>query len=638
MPQAAQTAQTMIGQSNPTAIMFFVLFVLSTLGITWWAAKRTRTTKDFYAAGRSITGFQNGLALAGDYMSAASFLGIAGLVSTKGYDGLIYSVGWLVGWPIIMFLISEPLRNLGKYTFADVVAYRLNQRPIRAAAAAGSLVVVLTYLIAQMVGAGTLIKLMFGLPFEVAIVVTGCLMISYVLFGGMIATTWVQIIKAVLLLGGATLLVILTLNKFGFSYGELFAQASTATPLGQKFLEPGGLVTSPIDAFSLGLALMFGTAGLPHILMRFYTVPDAKAARKSVFYATGFIGYFYILTVTIGFGAAVLVGQKVIMGIDKGGNMAGPLLAEALGGNLFLGFLSAVAFATILAVVSGLTLAGASAFSHDLYVGVIRHGEASEKDEVKVAKIATVGLGATAILLGILFKGQNVAFLVGLTFAIAASANFPALLMSIMWKKFTTAGAVMSIYTGLIVATVLLILSPTVWVDIVHKAEKDAVEAKVKALDTDFKNVTDAVTKYKTIAGNKAEIEKAVAAEQSGLEAKKKELADTVKDEKDRAAQIKAAEGKAAKSAEVLTALAALDTAAAEKMLADGKTKYEADKKDASSVMPKPIFPLKNPGIYSLAAAFLVGILISLMSPDKVAESKYDAQKLREYIGIGAED
>src|SRR5512143_4243909 len=311
MPQATQTA---IGQLNPTAILCFFVFVAITLGITYWAAKRTRTTKEFYAAGRSITGFQNGLALAGDYMSAASFLGIAGLVSTKGYDGPIYSVGWLVGWPIILFLIAEPLRNLGKYTFADVVSYRLSQRPVRTAAAAGSMITVLFYLIAQMVGAGTLVKLMFGLPYELAIIVVGALMIAYVLFGGMLATTWVQIIKAGLLLGGATLLVILTLNKFGFSYGELFKQAAVVTPLGQKFLEPGGLVTSPVDAFSLGLALMFGTAGLPHILMRFYTVPDAKAARKSVFYATGFIGYFYILTVTIGFGAAVLVGQKVIMG------------------------------------------------------------------------------------------------------------------------------------------------------------------------------------------------------------------------------------------------------------------------------------------------------------------------------------
>ena len=580
MPQ--QAAQTMIGQANPTAIMFFVAFVLSTLAITYWAAKRTRTTKDFYAAGRNITGFQNGLALAGDYMSAASFLGIAGIVSTKGYDGLIYSVGWLVGWPIIMFLISEPLRNLGKYTFADVVSYRLNARPIRAAAAAGSLAVVITYLVAQMVGAGTLIKLMFGLPFELAIVITGGLMISYVLFGGMIATTWVQIIKACLLLGGATLLVILTLAQFGFSYGELFSQAEKMYTA--KFLEPGGLVTNPVDAFSLGLALMFGTAGLPHILMRFFTVPDAKAARKSVFYATAFIGYFYILTVTIGFGAAVLVTQKVIMGIDKGGNMAGPLLAEALGGNLFLGFLSAVAFATILAVVSGLTLAGASAFSHDLFVGVIRRGQASEKDEVKVAKIATVGLGATAILLGILFKGQNVAFLVGLTFAIAASANFPALLMSIVWKKFTTYGAVSSIYTGLAISVVLLILSPTVWVDIVHKSEKEAVEKQVKGIEDGVK-------------AKIAEIEKQKA---PGLDA--------------------------AKLAEIDASIAA------------EKTASEPQIKEAKSKMPQPIFPLKNPGIYSMAAAFLMGILVSLMAPDKEAEAKFAGEKVREYIGIGAED
>ncbi len=581
MPQAAQT---MIGQANPVAIMFFILFVATTLVITYWAAKRTRTTKDFYAAGRSITGFQNGLALAGDYMSAASFLGIAGIVSTKGYDGLIYSVGWLVGWPIIMFLISEPLRNLGKYTFADVVAYRLNPRPIRAAAAAGSLAVVLTYLIAQMVGAGVLIKLMFGLPFELAIVVTGSLMILYVIFGGMIATTWVQIIKAGLLLGGATLLVILTLSQFGFSYGELFKQASTATPVGQKFLEPGGLVTNPVDAFSLGLALMFGTAGLPHILMRFYTVPDAKAARKSVFFATAFIGYFYILTVTIGFGAAVLVTQKVIMKIDAGGNMAGPLLAEALGGNLFLGFLSAVAFATILAVVSGLTLAGASAFSHDLFVGVIRRGKASEKDEVKVAKIATVGLGITAILLGILFKGQNVAFLVGLTFAIAASANFPALLLSIIWKKFTTAGAVSSIYTGLIIAVVLLILSPTIWVDIIHKSEVDAVTKQVKSIEDPLKAKIADLEKQKV----------------PGLEA--------------------------AKAAEIDASIAT------EKKTADAQIK------EAKSHMPKAIFPLRNPGVYSMAAAFLMGILVSLLAPDKEAEARYAGEKVREYIGIGAED
>jgi len=592
--------QTIIGQTNPVAVMFFVLFVLSTLGITYWAAKRTRTTKDFYAAGRSITGFQNGLALAGDYMSAASFLGIAGLVSTKGYDGLIYSVGWLVGWPIIMFLISEPLRNLGKYTFADVVAYRLQQRPIRAAAATGSLVVVITYLIAQMVGAGTLIKLMFGLPFELAIVITGTLMISYVLFGGMIATTWVQIIKAGLLLSGATILVLMTLAKFGFSYGELFGQAEKL--YGSKFLEPGGLVTSPIDAFSLGLALMFGTAGLPHILMRFYTVPDAKQARKSVFVATGFIGYFYILTVTIGFGAAVLVGQKVIMGIDAGGNMAGPLLAEVLGGNIFLGFLSAVAFATILAVVSGLTLAGASALSHDLYVGVIRRGVAAEKEEVKVAKMSTVGLGVIAILLGIFFKGQNVAFLVGLTFAIAASANFPALLLSITWKKLTTYGVVWSIYTGVIVATVLIILSPTVWVDIIHKADVVKVQAQIKDIDT---AVAGADTQI-------ADLQKQIIPAEALAKLKKKEIV--------------AAENKNKATDAAMTAKK------------QEKDQLTAKKKDAASQMPKPIFPLKNPGIYSMAAAFLMAFLVSILRPEKAAADKFAGVKVREYLGIGSED
>lgn len=628
-----QTTQTIIGQFNPVAIMFFVIFVISTLAITYWAAKRTRTTKDFYAAGRSVTGFQNGLALAGDYMSAASFLGIAGLVSTKGYDGLIYSVGWLVGWPIIMFLISEPLRNLGKYTFADVVAYRLNQRPIRAAAAAGSLVVVLTYLIAQMVGAGTLIKLMFGLPFEIAVVIVGTLMISYVLFGGMIATTWVQIIKAALLLGGATLLVIMTLYHFGFSYGELFSQAQNL--YGSKFLEPGGLVTSPIDAFSLGLALMFGTAGLPHILMRFYTVPDARAARKSVFIATGFIGYFYILTVTIGFGAAVIVGQKLIMSVDKGGNMAGPLLAEALGGNIFLGFLAAVAFATILAVVSGLTLAGASAFSHDLFVGVIRRGVAAEKEEVKVAKIATVGLGATAMLLGILFKGQNVAFLVGLTFAIAASANFPALAMSIMWKKFTTKGAVGSIYTGLIVATVLLILSPTVWVDIVHKNEKAAWETKEK-VDKIRKDLKIAAPGQILTAEDEAanmKLEKAAAMEIIAADAAVKTKVDTLK--------------KGLKTAPEGSALSPVDAEGNKQindqvdqiLMTEAPGIYKDKIESVTSVSPKPkaIFPLKNPAIYSMSAAFLVGILLSLLGREKDAEAKYDEEKLRSYIGIGSE-
>ncbi|MGA2192901.1 MAG: sodium/solute symporter [Nitrospirota bacterium] len=578
--------QTMIGQVNPTAIFFFFLFVAITLVITYWAAKRTRTTKEFYAAGRSITGFQNGLALSGDYMSAASFLGIAGLVSTKGYDGLIYSVGWLVGWPIVLFLIAEPLRNLGKYTFADVVAYRLSQRPIRTAAAAGSLVTVLFYLIAQMVGAGTLVKLMFGLPYEIAIVVVGALMIMYVLFGGMLATTWVQIIKAGLLLCGATLLVILTLAKFGFSYGAIFKQAGTL--YGHKFLEPGGLVTNPIDAISLGLALMFGTAGLPHILMRFYTVPNAKEARKSVFYATGFIGYFYILTFTIGFGAAILVGKDVIMGIDKGGNMAAPMLAEALGGNIFLGFLAAVAFATILAVVAGLTLAGASALSHDLYVGVIRRGVSAEKEEVRVAKIATVGLGIAAVLLGLLFKGQNVAFMVGLAFAVAASANFPALVMSILWKRFTTAGAVSSIITGLVLAVVLIALSPTVMTDVFHAKEVAAAAKLTKAAETESKADISVLEKQK-IEG--AVLTPEMAAANTAIDAKIKDL----------------------------------------------KAAFDIKKKELAATVPPAIFPLKNPALISMAGAFLMGIIVSLLRRERTAEDKFMEEKLRTYVGIGAE-
>ena len=425
--------------------------------------------KEFYAAGRSVSGLQNGLALAGDYMSAASFLGIAGLVSLKGYDGMIYATGWLVGWPALMFLIAEPLRNLGKYTFADVVAFRLQQTPVRIASAIGGVLTVLFYTIAQMVGSGNLIKLMFGIPYEVAEVIVGAVMLCYVLFGGMIATTWVQIIKAVLLLVGVTIMTLLVLGHFGFDFGTLYG--AVAARYGQTALEPGGLVTNPVDAVSLGLALMLGLLGLPHILMRFYTVPDAKTARKSVLYATGFIGYFYVIIPIVGFGAATLVGRDIIAKVDAGGNMAAPLLAEVLGGTPFLGFIAAVAFATILAVVAGLTLAGASALSHDIYVSVIKGGHATEQEQVRVAKTATVVFGVVAVLLGVGFKGQNVAFMVGLAFAIACSANFPALLMSIVWKRFTTNGAVASILTGSFLSVLLIIISPTVWVDVLKNKE-----------------------------------------------------------------------------------------------------------------------------------------------------------------------
>jgi cation/acetate symporter len=455
---------TSIGEPNGVAIAFFVVFILATLGITGWAARRTKTTSEFFTAGSKVTGFQNGLALAGDFMSAASFLGIAGLVASSGFDGLIYSVGWLVGWPIVTFLVAEPLRNLGKYTFADVMAFRMRQTPVRISAAVSGLTVVSFYLIAQMVGAGSLVKLLFGLSYEGAVVAVGLVMLAYVLFGGMIATTWVQIVKAVLLLGGASVLALMVLSRFGMSPLRLFAAASDK--YGAGVLAPGKLVSQPLDTVSLGLALMFGTSGLPHILMRFYTVPNARAARSSVLYATGFIGLFYLITFVLGFGAAVLVGRDAIKAVDKGGNMAAPLLAEVVGGTPFLGFISAVAFATILAVVAGLTLSGAAALSHDLWVHVVKHGKADEKEQLAVARVATVALALVAIALGILFKGQNVAFMVGLAFAIAASANFPPLLLSMLWRRFTTAGAVASMVTGTVSAITLIALSPTIQVDI----------------------------------------------------------------------------------------------------------------------------------------------------------------------------
>ena len=458
---------------NVSAIIMFVVFVGATLCITYWASKRNKSAADYYAAGGKITGFQNGLAIAGDYMSAASFLGISALVYTSGYDGLIYSIGFLVGWPIILFLIAERLRNLGKYTFADVASYRLGQTQIRSLSACGSLVVVAFYLIAQMVGAGKLIQLLFGLDYHVAVILVGILMCLYVLFGGMLATTWVQIIKAVLLLSGATFMAVMVMKHVNFDFNSLFAEAVQIHPKGEAIMSPGGLVKDPISAFSLGLALMFGTAGLPHILMRFFTVSDAKEARKSVLYATGFIGYFYILTFIIGFGAIILVSTnpafKDAAGALLGGNnMAAVHLADAVGGSIFLGFISAVAFATILAVVAGLTLAGASAVSHDLYASVIKKGKANDKEEIRVSKITTVALGVLAIGLGILFESQNIAFMVGLAFSIAASCNYPVLLLSMYWKNLTTRGAMIGGWLGLVSAVGLMILGPTIWVQILH--------------------------------------------------------------------------------------------------------------------------------------------------------------------------
>ena len=516
---ADSTMETTLGTPTLSAVLFFLSIVALTLAVTYWAARRTHSTREFYAAGRSVSAFQNGLALAGDYMSAASFLGIAGLVALRGYDGMIYATGWLVGWPALMFLIAEPVRNLGKFTFADVVAFRLRQVPVRIASAFGGILTVLFYTIAQMVGAGNLVALMFGVPYELAVVGVGAVMLAYVLFGGMIATTWVQIIKAVLLLFGVTVLTALVLLQFDFSPGGLYS--AVAQRYGQAALEPGGLISDPYEAVSLGLALMFGLLGLPHILMRFYTVPDAKAARASVLYATGFIGYFYLIIPIVGFGASALVGREVISRIDPGGNMAAPLVAELLGGTPFLGFIAAVAFATILAVVAGLTLAGASALSHDIFMHVVRKGRATEQEQVRVARAATFVFGAAAVALGILFKGQNVAFMVGLAFAIACSANFPPLLLSIVWRRFNTIGAVCSIACGAFLSVLLIVLSPTVWVDLMGNASA--------------------------------------------------------------------------------------------------------------------VFPLRNPAIVSMPAAFLAGIFGSLMTREPDAEARFDDEKLRTYLGVGAE-
>ena len=454
---------------NVIAIGLFIAFVLATLGLTYWASRRTRSTSDFYTAGGGITGFQNGLAIAGDYMSAAAFLGVSGMVFGKGVDGVFYTVGWTVGWPLILFMIAERLRNLGRYTFADVASYRFDQTKIRSLSAMGALTVVIFYLIAQMVGAGKLIQLLFGLDYAYAVVLVGVLMVLYVTFGGMLATTWVQIIKAVLLLGGCTILVLLSLAHFGFDPSALMQSAIDNHAAKDAILKPSSSISDPLSAVSLALALMCGPAGLPHILMRFFTVPDAKAARKSVFYATGFIGYFFILAVMIGFSAITIVGTNPSY-LDQagkilgGGNMAAIHLSQAVGGDVFLGFISAVAFATILAVVSGLALAGASAVSHDLYARVIKKGKASGRQEMLVSRLATLVLGVLAIGLGLVFENQNIAFMVGLAFGLAASVNFPVLFMSIFWKDMTTRGAFIGGFLGLISAVACVVLGPAVWV------------------------------------------------------------------------------------------------------------------------------------------------------------------------------
>ncbi|HEX8283462.1 MAG TPA: amino acid permease [Pyrinomonadaceae bacterium] len=459
-----------------TSLVMFLVFVAVTLGITYWAARRSTGTSAYFAAGRQIKGWQNGVAVAGDYMSAASFLGIAGIIAFQGYDGFMYSVGFLVAYLTVLLVVAEPLRNAGKYTMADVLAYRLKPRPVRAMASLSTLTVSTFYMIAQMVGAGALVSLLLkdsGVTYESAVVGVGILMIVYVVFGGMLATTWVQIVKAILLMAGTILLSVLVLAHFGFSLGAFFDAVAHVTytgadgrPVTQDFLQPGLRYKPPygaLDLLSLGMALVFGTAGLPHILVRFYTVPDAKTARASVVWAMAIIGVFYILTTFLGFGAATIVGRDAIAR-NGGTNMSAPLLAQTLGGDVFFGFVAAIAFATILAVVAGLTISASTSFAHDFWTNVIHRGvERAPGEEVRVARITAFFVGGISIAIAIVLgPAANVAFLVALAFAVAASANLPVIVLSLFWRRFNTRGAVAGLGTGLLASIALILLSPSI--------------------------------------------------------------------------------------------------------------------------------------------------------------------------------
>ncbi|MFG0213772.1 cation acetate symporter [Brevibacillus porteri] len=452
---------------NVTAFLLFLGIVLLTLVITFYASKKTNTTSEFYTAGGGLTGWQNGLAIAGDYMSAASFLGIAGMIALSGFDGFFYSIGFLVAYLVVLYLVAEPLRNLGKYTMADMIAARFDNKKVRGVAALNSIAISIFYMIAQLVGAGALIKLLLGLDYTTSVLIVGALMTIYVVFGGMTATSWVQIVKAVLLMIGTFIISMMVFAKFDFNLLKMFEQMKTVTPLGEQFLNPGNKFKVGLDTLSLNLALVLGTAGLPHILIRFFTVKDATTARKSVVYATWIIGAFYVMTIFLGFGAAAFVGAG---NMDPAGNMGAPLLAQALGGNFLFAFVSAVAFATILAVVAGLVLTAASAFAHDFYGHVLRQGKATEKEQMKMAKWASVGVSIVSILLALFAQNLNVAFLVALAFAVAASANLPVILFTIFWKRFNTAGAISGMLVGLFSSLILVALSPNVWNPVAGKA------------------------------------------------------------------------------------------------------------------------------------------------------------------------
>jgi cation/acetate symporter len=594
------------------AVVVFAAIIALTMYVTYLAAKRVKTTQQFYAAGRSVSGLQNGWAIAGDYLSAASFLGIAGLISLYGYDGFMYSVGWLVAYITVLLVIAEPCRNIGKYTLGDILAFRNDHKTAKTMAAISTITVSVFYLTAQMVGGGVLVKTLIGIDYEVSVIVVGVLMLAYVVFGGMVATTWVQIIKAILLVAASILLVIFTWAPYGFSLpgfleavvGDAKVQAQVArllgdaatnmTPeqLGNRFLEPGLYLKNPIDQISLGLALVLGTAGMPHILMRFFTVPSAQQARVSVIWAMAIIGGFYVLTLFIGNGAALNVGAAQITAVDKGGNMAGPLLAQFVGGgaesmlgNLFLAFVAAVAFATIVAVVAGLVLASASAMSHDIWVGVIKGEHATQEEEVRAARISALIVGAAAILIGIAAKGQNVAHLVALAFAVAASSNLPCVLLTLYWKRCNTGGIVLGMLVGAFSAIALVMVSPNMTYPKLEKekAQKviDAATPKLATLEADAAAAADPAVKTK----------------------------------------LEADLGKARKDVE--TAQATL-------------TRFEGQETSIVG-LEQPLISLRNPGLYSIPLGFLCVILGSLLWRDRKADEMWEELYVRQNTGIAAE-
>ena len=629
----------------------FSSIILLTMSITWWASKRVKSTADFYAAGNSISGLQNGWAIAGDYLSAASFLGIAGLISLYGYDGFMYSVGFLMGYIAVLLVIAEPCRNIGKYTLGDILAFRNDPKKARIIAAISTITVSIFYLTAQMVGGGVLVKTLIGIDYEVSVMIVGVLMLAYVVFGGMVATTWVQIVKAVLLVIASLVLVILVWMPYGFSLPAflqgvvddpkiqaqvaklLGATANNMSPqaLGQRFLEPGLFLKDPIDQISLGMALVFGTAGLPHILMRFFTVPNAQEARKSVVWAMAIIGGFYVLTLFLGFGAAMHVGPETIGGIDKGGNMAAPLLAQYLGGgensllgNFMLAFVAAVAFATIVAVVAGLVLASASAIAHDLYVNVIKHGDATQAQQIKAARVASIGVGIVAIIIGILAKGQNVAHLVGMAFAVAASGNLPAVFLTLYWKRCNTTGVVMGMLIGAGAAILLVLVSPNMTYPLKAISDANNTLQGAPALAAKPSVVSEGLfCEFFTICA-KAEAAKPAA---EAMPPAAQQIAEL----KDLLTRIRSQEAVAGINAQITTL---------EKSIKKSNEDLAKFQNQTSSIMglEKPLFRLKNPGIISIPLGFLMVILFSLLTKDKRAEDLWEELYVRQNTGLHVQD